>query len=590
MRPLTEDDPARVGDYTLVGRLGSGAMGTVYLGRSRGGRRVAVKLVSAGLAEEATFRDRFRHEIANMRKVGSFWTAGVVDADPDAARPWVATEYIEGPTLAEHVQSRGPLPENEVRELAAALAEALVSVHEAGVIHRDLKPGNILISNDGPRVIDFGISRVLDQTTLTATGVAIGTPGYMSPEQIEASDIGPASDIFSLAGVLVYAATGKGPFGTGSISSILYAVAHGQPHLDDVPPALRVVLDPCFSKDPTGRPTAAQLLDTLTPDHTPTTAITTATAATTTLPSAEPTSPVLKSPRTTATPPPAVAAKPAPRTSAVRPKSPGRRPASTVDGGVRNTGPLPNGFALGAALAGAAGYGVALLLNKTIDAPVPLEDLALTELVPLVITALTVLLRPFRTERTRLWGAMTLGFLLPALITVRWVPYDNLLDPFDTVTVFAGHALAPLALLAVADIAIGRRTTGELLGGTPQFAVPLASWVTYFLLQPVLDVYAMSSASLVIFWPVSAVLMFVLLGSMSGRDLLDRFGFVIGLALPALPVALFLLLGAPANEPLVYAQAVPIAAFTVPFVLVRRLATRAATRRRTGMDTREFLR
>ncbi|MEY7972211.1 serine/threonine-protein kinase, partial [Saccharomonospora xinjiangensis] len=266
MRPLTEDDPARVGDYTLVGRLGSGAMGTVYLGRSRGGRRVAVKLVSAGLAEETTFRDRFRHEIANMRKVGSFWTAGVVDADPGAARPWVATEYIEGPTLAEHVQNRGPLPENEVRELGAALAEALVSVHQAGVIHRDLKPGNILISGDGPRVIDFGISRVLDQTALTATGVAIGTPGYMSPEQIEATDIGPASDIFSLAGVLVYAATGNGPFGTGSISSILYAVAHGQPHLDDLPPTLRAVLEPCFAKNPAERPDAAQLLDTLTPD------------------------------------------------------------------------------------------------------------------------------------------------------------------------------------------------------------------------------------------------------------------------------------------------------------------------------------
>lgn len=584
MRPLTEDDPARVGDYTLVGRLGSGAMGTVYLGRSRGGRRVAVKLVSAGLAEETTFRDRFRHEIANMRKVGSFWTAGVVDADPDAARPWVATEYIEGPTLAEHVQNRGALPENEVRELGAALAEALVSIHQAGVVHRDLKPGNILISSDGPRVIDFGISRVLDQTTLTATGVAIGTPGYMSPEQIEASDIGPASDIFSLAGVLVYAATGNGPFGAGSISSILYAIAHGQPRLDDLAPTLRAVLEPCFAKSPAERPDAKQLLESLTPDHDPATATPVTRTAITALPSAEPTSPV-RAPRTAVTP-----TEPPPRPSAALSRPHGRPAVPAVRGEAENTGPLPNGFALGAALAGAAGYGVALLLNRAIEAPVPPNILALTELVPLVITALTVLLRPFRTERTRLWGAMALGFLLPALITVRWVPYDNLLDPFDTVTVFAGHALGPLALLAVADIAIGRRTTGEPLGGAPQFAVPLAVWVTVFLLQPVLDVYVINAQSLVIVCPLSAVVMFVLLGSVSGRDLLDRFGFVIGLAFPVLPVVLYLLLGVPANEPLVYAQAVPIAAFTVPFVLVRRLATRAAARRRSRMDTREFLR
>ncbi|WP_231562824.1 serine/threonine-protein kinase [Saccharomonospora viridis] len=264
-----------MGDYTLLGRLGSGAMGTVYLGRSRGGRRVAVKLVSAGLAEESSFRDRFRHEVANMRRVGGFWTAGVVDADPDAPRPWVATEYIEGPTLAEYVQDKGPLSEDEVFALGAALAEALVSVHEVGVVHRDLKPGNILISGDGPRVIDFGISRVLDQTTLTATGVAIGTPGFMSPEQVEAGNVGPASDVFSLAGVLVYAATGSGPFDAESLPSVLYAVVHGQPRLDDVPARLRAVLEPCFAKDPTQRPTATRLLESLTPGHAPATVVTT---------------------------------------------------------------------------------------------------------------------------------------------------------------------------------------------------------------------------------------------------------------------------------------------------------------------------
>ncbi len=569
MRPLSDDDPARVGGYTLLGRLGSGAMGTVYLGRSRGGRRVAVKLVSAGLAEEPSFRDRFRHEVANMRRVGGFWTAGVVDADPDADRPWVATEYIEGPTLAEYVQEKGPLPEDEVLALGAALAEALVSVHEAGVVHRDLKPGNILISGDGPRVIDFGISRVLDQTTLTATGVAIGTPGFMSPEQVEAGEVGPASDVFALAGVLVYAATGNGPFPAGSLSSVLYAVAHGRPRLDDVPPHLRAVLEPCFAKEPTGRPNATQLLESLTPDHNPTS---TTAATTTTLPAPAATRVVETRP----------ASRPAPVTP--QPLLPAAGPM-TVANPDRRHRKLPTGFALGATCAGLACYGVtAGLLNQTIGAPVPPILLAISEFVPLVVTALVVLLRPFRTERTRFWGAFTLGFLMPAVITAGWVPYDNLLDHVDTMLVFCGHALAPVALLAVADIALARHTTGDPLGGTAQFALPLATWLVYFYVQAGVGFFGIDALSLLA-CAFGAVLMFVLLASASGRRLLDRFGLVIAIAPALLPVTLRLLGGGDDGPPS-YVMALPLITFTIPFVVVRHVVTRHGARRRSGTTQR----
>ncbi|WP_232283687.1 hypothetical protein [Saccharomonospora cyanea] len=251
---------------------------------------------------------------------------------------------------------------------------------------------------------------------------------------------------------------------------------------------------------------------------------------------------------------------------------------------------LPNGVALGAALAGVLGYVGARLLNQAIEAPVPLDTLGLTEIVPLVLTALVVLLRPFRTERTRFWGAFTLGVLLPAVITARWVPYDNLLSPPDTVLVFCGHALAPLALLAVADIAIARHTTGEPLGGTAQFALPLATWVAGFHIQLETEVSA-SGTSLIFLTPITAVLLFVLLSSVSGRDLLDRFGLVIGIGASVLPVALYLLLGAPLNEPLVYLQGLPVATFAIPFVLVRRFTARRTARRTAPrVDTRDLLR
>ncbi|EIE99539.1 serine/threonine-protein kinase [Saccharomonospora glauca] len=565
MQPLTDDDPVRVGNYTLLGRLGSGAMGTVYLGRSRSGRYVAVKLVSSGLTEEHSFRDRFRHEVANMRKVGGFWTAGVVDADPDAPRPWVATEYIAGPTLAEYVREKGPLPESELFGLGAALAEALVSVHGAGVVHRDLKPGNILISTDGPRVIDFGISRVLDQTTLTATGVAIGTPGFMSPEQVEAGEVGPASDVFSLAGVLVFAATGNGPFGAGSLPSILYAVAHGEPRLDGVPPRLRAVLEPCFAKDPAARPTAAQLLDSFTPDRDPVTMPVATSAGAPPPPSVSPG---------------AVAATDEPPTRPVAPPAP-----TTPARGEKNDQPLPIEFILGSTLAGIAGYLCAFLLNGAIEAPVPQDRLRLTEFVPVVLTSLIVFFRPFRTERARFWGSFVLGFGFPAVLTAWWVPYDNLLSPTDTMYVFTGHALPPLALLTIADIAIGRRTTGEPLGGVPQFALPVAIWVIDLYFQAYVVTVFLGVILLLIFPALVAVLLFGLLASPSGRRRLDRSGLVISLGISALPAVLYLLqtitYDVPLHIPLANSllATLPTATFAIPFVLVRRSTVRRAARR-----------
>lgn len=206
MQPVREaEGPAQIGDYPVLGTLGHGAMGTVYLGRSPGGRLVAVKVVRPELAADPRFRERFRHEVSVMRAVGGFWTVAVVDADPDAPNPWLATEYVPGPNLHDMVSGHGPLPEPALRRLVAGLAEALAAIHRAGLVHRDLKPGNVLLAADGPRVIDFGIAKTLQDTGLTGTGLLVGTPGFLSPEQIEGREVSPASDVLiakaaSLAG------------------------------------------------------------------------------------------------------------------------------------------------------------------------------------------------------------------------------------------------------------------------------------------------------------------------------------------------------------------------------------------------------
>jgi hypothetical protein len=261
---LQADDPQRVGPYLLLGRIGSGGMGRVYLARSPGGRQVAVKVIRPQLAEDDSFRARFAREVSAARKVGGLFTAQVVDADLDSAVPWLVTAYVPGASLAEAVEEQGPLPATTVLALAAGLAEGLSAIHAAGVIHRDLKPSNVLLAPDGPRIIDFGISSALDAPSLTGTGLTIGSPGFMSPEQAEGMPVGPSSDIFSLAGVLIFASRGEGPFGSGDTAALLYRVVHGTPNLDQVPDKIQPLISRCLSRSAAARPTAAEFLAELT--------------------------------------------------------------------------------------------------------------------------------------------------------------------------------------------------------------------------------------------------------------------------------------------------------------------------------------
>ncbi|MEU4118188.1 serine/threonine-protein kinase [Kitasatospora sp. NPDC028055] len=268
MRALGSDDPRQVGAYRLLRRLGSGGMGRVYLGRTAGGRTVAVKVVRAELADDAEFRARFRQEVAAARRVGGAWTAPVLDADTEGEQPWVATGYVAGPALAAAVRAHGPLPEAAVRALGVGLAGALAHVHGLGLVHRDVKPSNVLLTLDGPRLIDFGIARALDATSgFTRSGYVVGSPGFMSPEQANGQPSGPAGDVFSLGAVLAFAATGVHPFGEDvSAAVLLYRVLHEEPDVSGVPEALRTVVLDCLAKDPAARPTPRQLAARLDPD------------------------------------------------------------------------------------------------------------------------------------------------------------------------------------------------------------------------------------------------------------------------------------------------------------------------------------
>ncbi|MEO3749489.1 ABC transporter substrate-binding protein [Streptomyces sp. B6B3] len=260
-RELDGSDPSSIGRYRILARLGAGGMGRVYLARSPGGRAVAVKVVRPELADDPGFRERFAREVAAARRVNGFFTAGVVDADTEGNPAWLATAYVPGLSLAEALARHGAWPERSVSALGAALGEALEAIHAAGVVHRDLKPSNVLIAADGPRVIDFGISVAAEAaSSLTQTGMVVGTPGFMAPEQVRGDPVGPATDVFSLGAVLVYAASGEGPFGTGSAHVVNFRAVYEAPRLDGLPPGLRALVEPCLDKNADGRPSVPELL------------------------------------------------------------------------------------------------------------------------------------------------------------------------------------------------------------------------------------------------------------------------------------------------------------------------------------------
>ncbi|MFJ7293123.1 protein kinase domain-containing protein [Streptomyces collinus] len=253
--------PEYAGHYRLESCLGSGGMGVVHMARSASGMKLAVKVVHAQFAKDPDFRGRFRQEVAAARKVSGAFTAPVVDADPDGERPWMATLFIPGPTLSDQVKRNGPMESAQLRRLMAGLAEALRDIHRAGVVHRDLKPSNVLLADDGPKVIDFGISRPMDSELRTETGRLIGTPPFMAPEQFRRPrEVGPAADIFALGSVMVHAATGRGPFDSDSPYIVAYQVVHDEPDLTGVPDEVASLVQRCLAKEPEERPTPDELM------------------------------------------------------------------------------------------------------------------------------------------------------------------------------------------------------------------------------------------------------------------------------------------------------------------------------------------
>ncbi|HEY2269970.1 MAG TPA: serine/threonine-protein kinase, partial [Streptosporangiaceae bacterium] len=261
--PLQQTDPPTVGRYRLVGRLGAGGMGVVYLAENQVGQPVAIKVLRPELADNPEFRIRFGREVSTLTRVQGICTVRVIEADTEAPKPFLVTEYAEGPSLSEYVNERGPLDPRTLYGLATGLAEALAAIHAAGIVHRDLKPSNVLLTASGPKVIDFGIAQALDTTNLTMTGITVGSVGYMAPEQITGR-AGTAADIFTWAVTVAYAASGQSPFGSGTSESMLYRIVHEAPDITAVPPRLRPLVQAALSKDPQTRPTAPQLLAELT--------------------------------------------------------------------------------------------------------------------------------------------------------------------------------------------------------------------------------------------------------------------------------------------------------------------------------------
>ena len=258
--PLDQSDPVEIAGYSLRARLGAGGMGSVYLSFTRGGRPIAIKVVRKEFADDPEFRRRFRQEITVAQRVQGLYTAPVLDADPDAPIPWLATAYIAGPSLNQGVTEHGPFPMLPVFRLLGGVAEGLSAIHGAGLVHRDLKPANVMLAEDGPRVIDFGIAYAADATTLTTSGAVMGTPAYMAPEQVSGRPVSAATDVFALAHLVVYAATGHTAFGDGHMSALVYRIAHEPPNLDGCPDSLRDIAQRCLAKNPEERPDLAEVM------------------------------------------------------------------------------------------------------------------------------------------------------------------------------------------------------------------------------------------------------------------------------------------------------------------------------------------
>ena len=261
MQPLTSDDPAAIGGYRLEARLGSGGMGRVYLAFTPAGRPVALKVVRSDLGDDQDFRLRFEQEIQAARRVRGLYTAELIDADPAATPPWLVTAYVPGPSVEEVIDRDGPMPEAMVFRLVAGVAEALQAIHAAGVIHRDLKPSNVLLAQDGPRVIDFGIARALAASPMTRTGATMGSPDYMSPEQILNRPVTPAIDVFALGSLAAFAAVGRLPFGRGHITEVAHRVVQEPPDLAGCPAGLVTLIEACLQKDPQARPAPGQIIE-----------------------------------------------------------------------------------------------------------------------------------------------------------------------------------------------------------------------------------------------------------------------------------------------------------------------------------------
>jgi serine/threonine protein kinase len=260
MDPLTRDDPGEIAGYRLRARLGAGGMGRVYLAFTPGGRAVAVKVMRPELGDNRDFRQRFRQEVESARRVQGLYTAQVIDADPTAVPPWLVTAYVPGPSLQQAITEHGPMPVQTVFQLVAGVAESLQAIHAAGVVHRDLKPSNVLLAPDGPRVIDFGIARAADATALTHTGMRVGSPQFMAPEQAAGQPATPATDIFGLGSLAAFAVLGRAPFGDGDGQAVLYRILNRDPNLEGCPLALRTVIERCLAKEPAYRPAPSEII------------------------------------------------------------------------------------------------------------------------------------------------------------------------------------------------------------------------------------------------------------------------------------------------------------------------------------------